>query len=190
MLFFYKGKSGIKAFIVAGVLFAAIMLSIVYIDAFREWLLEIFDGTAVAKKINDLVATSETGAVEGSIQDRVKAYANSFRVVAQYPIIGSLWRASGGGGHSGFFDTVAKYGIWGGWFFIKAVYSVPNYYKKKIQNPLVTRMCNASLVCLLIVTILDSVTYSFYCSILFILPILFEDIIRWDGIENEDSVDS
>ena len=32
-------------------------------------LLEFFDGTAVAKKINDPVATSESGAAEGSIND-------------------------------------------------------------------------------------------------------------------------
>ena len=110
-------------------------------------------------------------------------------LIIQYPIIGSLWRASGGG-HSGFLDTLAKYGIWGCWFFIKSVYTVPNYYKKRFDNPLVTRMCNASLVCSLIVTCLDSVTYSFYCAILFILPLLFEDIIRWEGIKNENSVDS
>lgn len=189
LLFFYKGKSGMKAFLVASVVFAVIMFSIVNFDGFREWLLEIFDGTAVAKKINDLVATSETGAAEGSIQDRMTRYISSLKTIVTYPIVGALWRASGGG-HSGLLDTIAKYGLWGGWFFVKSVYSVPNYYKKKFDKPIVTRMCNASLVCLLIVTCLDSVTYSFYCVILFILPLLFEDIIKWEGIENENTLDS
>ncbi len=189
LLLLYKGKSGMKAFVVAIVIFATVMLSILYFDAFREWLLEIFDGTAVARKINDLVASGESGSAEGSIDARIRRYQGSLNVALKYPIIGALWR-DGGGGHSALLDTFAKYGLWGGWFFIKAVYSVPNYYKKKFDNPLVTKMCNASLVCLMIVTLLDAVTYSFYCMILFILPLLFEDIIRWDGIENENSVDS
>jgi hypothetical protein len=189
MLFFYKGKSGIKAFIVAAGLFALIMLSIVYVDGFREWLLEIFDGTAVAKKINDLVATSETGAAEGSIQARMTRYVSSIRTMVTYPIIGGLWRASGGG-HSGFLDTIAKYGLWGGWFFIKSFYSVPDHYKKKYDNSKLTSLCNAVLVSLMIVSFLNSVTYSIYCVVLLVLPLFFEEIIRLEKIENENTVDS
>ncbi len=189
MLFFYKSKSGIKAFIVAGAIFAAVMLSIVYIDGFREWLLEIFDGTAVAKKINDLVATSETGAAEGSIQARMTRYVGSIRTIFTYPIIGGLWRA-GGGGHSGFLDTIAKYGLWGGWFFVKSFYSVPNHYKQKYDNPMLTRLSNAVLVSLMIVSFLNSVTYSIYCVVLLVLPLFFEEIIRLEKIENENSLDS
>jgi len=189
LLFFYNGKSGLKAFLVAGVLFAVIMFSILYFDEFRNWLLEIFDGTAVAKKINDLVATSESGAAEGSIEDRMIRYTASLEIIVKYPIIGALWR-DGGGGHSGLLDTFAKYGLWGGWFFIKSVYSVPAYYKKKYDFPQIKRLGNAVLVCLMIVSILDSVTYSMYCTVLLVLPLLFEDIIRWDGIKNENIVDS
>ncbi len=189
LLFFYKGKSGIKAFLVAALIFATIMLSILYVEEFRNWLLETFDGTAVAKKVNDLVATSETGAAEGSIEARLIRYTSSLKTIIQYPLIGALWRGSGGG-HSAFLDIVAKYGLWGGWFFIKAVYSVPNYYKEKYNNLQIRKLCNALLVCLLIVSLLNSLTYSFYTVILFVLPLLFEDIIRWDGIKNEDTLDS
>ncbi len=189
ILFFYNGKSGIRAFIVAGGLLAIIMFSILYIHEFREWLLEIFDGTAVAKKINDLVATSEHGEAEGSIEARMIRYLGSLKVIAKYPIIGALWR-DGGGGHSGFLDTVAKYGLWGGWFFIKSVYSVPNYYKERYEHPQIRRMGNAVLVDLMIVSLLNSVTYSFYCIILLVLPLFFEDVIRWEKVENENSVDS
>lgn len=188
LLFFYRGRSGIKAFLVAVVIFAGIMLSILYVEEFRNWLLETFDGTAVAKKVNDLVATGESGAAEGSIEARMIRYRASIRVIFQYPVIGALWR-SNGGGHSALLDTVAKYGLWGGWFFIKSFYSVPNYYKNKYENPLIKRMGNASLVCMLIVTLLNSAPYAFCSVILFVLPLLFEDVIRWEGIENENIVD-
>ena len=188
LLFFYNGQSGLKAFAVAGIIFATIMLSILYLDGFREWLLEVFDGTAVAKKINDLVATEETGAAEGSIQARMVRYGISLRTIAQYPIIGALWRGNGGA-HSGLLDVFAKYGLWGGYFFIKSFYSVPNYYKSKYENPLVKRMSNATLVCLITVSLLNSVTYAFYCVVLFVLPLLFEDVIRWEGIKDENIVD-
>ncbi len=189
LLLFYKGKSGISAFIIALIIFATVMLSILYVEDFRNSLLETFDGTAVAKKINDLVATSESGEAEGSIGSRMTRYLGSLRVIATYPIIGALWRSSGGG-HSALLDTVARYGLWGGWFFIKSVYSVPQYYKKTYDNRRIRSMSNAVLVSLLMVTILDSVTYSFYCLILFILPLLFDDVIRWEKIEDENTLDS
>ena len=188
LLLFYRGKSGVSAFIIAIVIFSTVMLSILYIEDFRNSLLETFDGTAVAKKINDLVATSESGEAEGSIGSRMTRYVASLRAIATYPIIGALWR-DGGGGHSALLDIVAKYGIWGGWFFIKSVYSVPKYYKKKYDNHKIRSMSNAVLVSLLMVTLLDSVTYSFYCLILLILPLLFEDVIRWGKIEDENTLD-
>lgn len=188
LLLFYKGKSGVSAFIIAIVIFSTVMLSILYIEDFRNNLLETFDGTAVAKKINDLVATSESGEAEGSIGSRMTRYVASLRTIATYPIIGALWRGSGGG-HSAFLDTVAKYGIWGGWFFIKSVYSVPQYYKKKYDNHKIRSMSNAVLVSLLMVSILDSISYSFYCLILLILPLLFEDVLRWEKIEDENTLD-
>ncbi len=190
LLFFYKGKNGLGAFVIAGVIFAAIMFSILYIDDFRNWLLEMFDGTAVAKKINDLVATGESGAAEGSIQSRMSRYVNSLEVMVKYPVIGALWRESGGG-HSGLLDTVAKYGLWGGWFFIKVVYYVPNYYKEKYSGNLqIRKISNAVFVTILMVSILNSVTYSIYCIVLLVLPLFFEDVVRWDGLNDENSVDS
>lgn len=182
LLFFYKGKSGIKAFLVASVIFAGAMLAILYLDSFREWLLEIFDGTAVAKKINDLVASSDAGDAEGSIQARVYVYSLSIQRIFQYPIVGSLWRESGNG-HSAVLDTFAKYGVLGGFIFIKILYSVPNYYKKKSHDPYITRVANATLVTLMIVSIMDTVTYSFSCMILIVLPLFFENIKKWSELE-------
>lgn len=182
LLFFYKGKSGIKAFLVAAAIFAGAMFAILYLDSFREWLLEIFDGTAVAKKINDLVASSGSGDAEGSIQARIEVYSQSVKRVFQYPFVGSLWRESGNG-HSAVIDTFAKYGVLGGFVFIKMIYCVPNYYKNKLQNAYIARVANATLVCLMIVSILDSFTYSFSCMILIVLPLFFENIKKWSEFE-------
>jgi hypothetical protein len=142
--------------------------------------LETFDGTAVAKKINDLVATEESGAAEGSIAMRMNRYMASLQVIVKYPIIGALWRENGGG-HSAFLDIVAKYGLFGGWFFIKSVCCVPNYYKTKSENVRFMRLCNATLVIIMVVGSLNSFTYSVYCAILLLMPLFFEDIINWDG---------
>lgn len=182
LLFFYRGKSGVKAFLVAFAIFAATMMSILYIDDFRNFLLEIFDGSAVAKKINDLVATSESGAAEGSIQVRMDAYLYSLEVAARYPIVGALWR-EGTGSHSAVFDNLARYGIWGAAIFCTIVYSVPVYYKKKYDDVFIRSVANATLVSLMIISLLDTFTYSFSCMILIVLPLLFEDIIKWTGVE-------
>ncbi len=190
ILLLYKGKSGISAFIIAGVIFATIMFSILYFDDFRNRLLEMFDGTAVAKKINDLVATSESGAAEGSIEARMSRYVKSLEVMVKYPIIGALWRDSGGG-HSGLLDVIAKYGLWGGWFFVKAVYHAPSFYKEKYSDSITIRkISNAVLVSMLFVTTLNSVTYAIYCTVLLVLPLFFEEIVKWDGLNDENSVDS
>ncbi len=182
ILIFYKGKSGVKAFLVAFLIFAAAMLSILYIEDFRNFLLDFFDGTAVAKKINDLVATGESGAAEGSIQVRVDSYLYSLQVAAKYPVIGSLWR-EGNGSHSAVLDVLAKYGMWGAAIFCTIIYSVPNYYKKKYDDRYVISVSNATLVSLMIISLLDTFNYSFSCMILIVLPLLFEDIIKWTGVE-------
>lgn len=182
LLLFYRGKSGISAFLVALIVFAGSMMAILYLHDFRNFLLEIFDGTAVAKKINDLVATGDSGSAEGSIQDRMVAYGGSIDTVIQYPLIGALWRGSGGG-HSAFLDIAAKYGVFGAAMFSVMFYTVPRYYKKKYKNRFVISMANSSLVSLLFISLLDSFTYGFVCMIMIVLPMLFEDVIKWTGVE-------
>ena len=142
----------------------------------------MFDGTAVAKKINDLVATEDSGTAEGSILARIEAYKNSLGDIFAYPLIGGLWR-SNGGGHSAFLDIMAKYGVFGATMYSVMFYAVPRYYKKKYRNRFVTAMANSSLVSLLFVSLLDSVSYGFVCMVLIVLPMLFEDVIKWTGVE-------
>lgn len=181
ILFFYKGHSVALAFAVSVGLFIALMMMILYWDGFRNMLLEFFDGTAVAKKINDLVATSESGVAEGSIEDRVRAYQGSINTIFRYPIIGGLWWDSGWG-HSALADTFAQYGLFGGYVYCKIMFGVPSYYKKRYSYKRIRQIAIANLVVLLYVTLLDSVTYSFIGMILIITPILYENIIEWDGL--------
>lgn len=188
ILLFYKGHSVGLAFAVSAGLFIAMMLMLLYWDEFRNMLLEFFDGTAVAKKINDLVASSESGAAEGSINDRVIAYQGTFNTIFRFPIIGGLWWNSGGG-HSALGEAFAKYGLFGGYVFCKIIYSVPDVYKKVFVYRRIQQIANANLVVLLYVTLLDSLTYQFLGMILIITPILYENIIEWDGLtaNNEET---
>lgn len=182
MLFFYRGRNIWIAFAIAAVIFMAVMGAILYVDGFREYLLQTFDGTAVAKKINDLVATSETGVAEGSIYERVQTYKNSMNTILEYPLVGSLWMGSGGG-HSAILDQFAKYGVWGGVIYTMMLFTVPNEYKRHFHNPQVWAVSNAVMVSILFVALLDSFSYSFTCMILLMLPLLYEDILRWEEIE-------
>ena len=182
MLFFYRGRNIWTAFAIAAVIFMAVMGAILYVDSFREYLLQTFDGTAVAKKIEDLVATSETGVAEGSIYERMEAYQGSIDVILEYPLVGGLWMRSGGG-HSAIMDQFAKYGIWGGIIYTMMLFAVPNEYKRRFHHPRVWAISNAVMVAILFVALLDSFSFSFMCMILLVLPLLYEDILRWEGIE-------
>lgn len=177
-----KSKSSVKPIIITIIIFLSVFGAIIYIDSFREFLLTQFDGTAVAKKIEDLMLSAEEGSAEGSIEDRRVAYIGSLEVIAQYPIIGSLWMKSGGG-HSALLDTFAKYGIWGGFIYAKMLFHVPGYYKSKIGHPTIYSISNGVIVSILFVSMLDSFTYSFMCMILLVLPLLYEDIIKWERLD-------
>lgn len=182
LLLFYRGKSAAAAFIVAVLVFIAIMASIMYIPAFREWILETFDGTAVARKVNDLISTSDSGVTGDSIQVRIEAYSNSLTDMLKYPIIGSLWRENGGG-HSAILDITSKYGWLGGYAFAMMFYHVPIHYRHHYKNKFIVSASNATLITLLFVSVLDSFNYSFTCMIMIVSSLLFEDIIKWTGAE-------
>lgn len=189
ILLFYKGHSAALAFVVSAGLFIALMLMILYWDNFRNMLLEYFDGTAVAKKINDLVATSETGAAEGSINDRIIKYQSTVDTILKYPITGGLWWDAGGG-HSALGEVFAQFGLFGGYVYCKIMYCVPSQYKKTFGYKRIQQMANANLVILLFITLLDSVSYSFLGMVLIITPILYENIIEWEGLtaNNENAL--
>lgn len=182
LLIFYRGKNAVPALIVTILAFIGVMAAILYIIPFREWILETFDGMAVAKKVNDLVSTSESGVTGDSIQVRIDAYAASLLTIIKYPIIGAFTRG-GGGGHSAFLDITAKYGWLGGYAFAMIFYHVPFHYKHRSDNKFITSAANATLVTLMFVSILDTVSYSFICMVMIVSSLLFEDIIKWTGAE-------
>ena len=182
LLLFYRGKNAIPAFMITILVFIGIMAAILYVIPFREWILETFDGMAVARKVNDLVSTSESGVTGDSIQVRIDAYSNSLGDILKYPIIGSLWRENGGG-HSAILDTISKYGWLGGYALIMMFYHVPFHYKHHYNDKFITSAANATLVTLMFVSVLDSFNYSFTCMILIVSSLLFEDIIKWTGAE-------
>lgn len=186
ILLIYKRKSSVLAVIMAFLLFIAGILLIMYSDGVRGYLLETFDGTAVADKINDLMGTSENEGAN-SIEDRMVAYSYSIKTILQYPFIGGLWMG-GGGGHSAILDIIAKYGLLGGYVFVVMLFYVPHYYKRTVSHSSIVKMSNAVIVTIMFVALLDSFNYSFMPMILVVLPLLFEDILRWEGIENENSL--
>lgn len=182
LLLFYRGKNVVAAFIITILAFVGIMAAILYIIPFREWILETFDGMAVARKVNDLVSTSETGVTGDSIQVRINAYGYSLSNIFKYPIIGSLWR-EGTGGHSALLDITSKYGWIGGYAFAMMFYHAPFHYKHHYNNQFILSTANATFVTLMFVSALDSFNYSFTCMILIVASLLFEDIIKWTGAE-------
>ena len=182
LLLFYRGKNVVAAFAITIIVFIGIMAAILYLEPFREWILETFDGTAVARKVNDLVSTTDSGVTGDSIQVRIEAYSASFMDIIRYPIIGSLWRV-GGGGHSALLDITAKYGWLGGYAFSMMFYHAPFHYKHHYNDKFIIKVANATLITLMFVSILDSVNYSFSCMVLIVSSLLFEDIIKWTGAE-------
>ena len=180
LLVFYRGKNIVVAFIFTILAFIGIMVAIMYIVPFREWILETFDGTAVARKVNDLVSSTESGVTGDSIQARITAYSNSLGDIIKYPLIGSLWRENGGG-HSALLDITSKYGIFGGYAFSMMFYHVPLHYKHYCNDRVIVSTANATLVTLLFVSLFDSFNYSFTCMIMIVSSLIFEDIIKWTG---------
>ena len=187
MLFFYRRKNIFMAAMIAGILFALMFWAVLNVGWLQTWLLETFDGTAVADKVQDLLVTSESGIAEGSIQSRIMAYRGSIDVILEYPLLGGLWKKNGGG-HSAILDMVAKYGLWGGIIYIVMIFYVPNHYKTLTSNRLIWRISNGVMVSTLFVGILDSFNYSFMCMLVLVLPIIYEDIMRWEGIRYESAV--
>ena len=188
ILHLYKGKHVTTVIIVTLLLFIAGMYLLASIKPLQDFLLQIFKGTAVERKIQDLLRTAESGTAQGAIYDRFVAYRGSFRTIFSYPIIGGLWWASGGG-HSAVLDMFAKYGVLGGYVYVKMIYSVPRDYRRTHPEELY-RVCNGTFAAMLFVTVLDSCTYAFTGMMLIVLPVILEDILKWSRTENESAVDS
>ena len=188
ILFLYRRSSVIMAVVVTFIIIVAMVWLIGYNDGFRNALLEFFDGTTVAKKINDIYLSITTTEAADSIMVRMDAYMNSINTILNYPIIGGLWWNSGGG-HSAILDSVAKYGIFGGYIFCKIIFDFPMTIKK---NPLTgkdIRLANSVFISFLLVLLLDSMPYNFVMMIIFMVPMCYNDIVNWRNAD-EHSMDS
>ena len=188
ILFLYRRTSIIMAVVVTFIVIVSMVWLIGYNDGFRNALLTFFDGTTVAKKINDIYLSITTTEAADSIMVRMDAYMNSINTILNYPIIGGLWWNSGGG-HSAILDSVAKYGIFGGYIFCKIIFDFPVSIKK---NPLTgkdVRLANAVFISFLLVLLLDSMPYNLVMMIIFMVPMCYNDIVNWRNAD-EHSMDS
>ena len=187
ILFFYKRKSIVLAVIVTAVILGVLVWLIGYNDGFRNALIEFFDGTKIAQKIKDIHLSLTTTDTADSILARWNAYLASLQTIITYPFIGGLWFSSGGG-HSAILDTFAKYGVFGGYVFIKMVFGFIVQIKNSAQEKEI-RIANALFIAFLLVLLLDSMPYNFTCMLILIPPICYNDIITWRK-KDEDSLDS
>lgn len=191
ILFFYRRSSMVLAIIITTVLIAIIVWLIGYNAGFREWLISIFDGTKVATKINDLYLSITTADTADSIMVRWEAYMNSINSILSYPIIGGLWFPNGGGGgHSAILDTFAKYGIFGGVVFLRILFQFSISIKKSPLTGRDIRIANSVFISVLMITLLDSMPFNFVCLIMLVIPICYNDILKWRKKPNENTVDS
>ncbi len=187
ILFFYKRKSIVLAVIVTAVILGILIWLIGYNDGFRNALIDFFDGTKIAQKIKDVHLSITTADTADSILIRWNAYLGSIQTIFTYPIIGGLWFSSGGG-HSAILDTFAKYGLFGGYVYIKMVFGFIMQMKNSTQEKDV-KISNALFIAFLMVLLLDSMPYNFTCMLILIPPICYNDILAWRK-KDEDSLDS
>ncbi len=178
ILAFYRRKSFIPALFVSLAVVVLLVWLIGYVEPVREFLLRLFNGTTIAKKINDIYNSIHGAETADSIESRIIRYLASLRTIVRYPLIGSLWFDSGGG-HSMILDTFAKYGVWGGLLYVNMLYCVPIYIKKNITDIRDHRIANSLIVSLVMVTVLDSVSYEMIFPILIMIPVLLSEIYSW-----------
>lgn len=187
ILFFYKRKSIVLAIVVTAIILGILIWLIGYNDGFRNALISFFDGTKIATKINDIYLSITTDETADSIMSRMVRYQASIGTFFSYPVIGGLWFSSGGG-HSAILDTFAKYGLFGGYVYIKIVFGFVMQMKNSAQEKDV-RIANALFIAFLMVLLLDSMPYNFTCMLVLIPPICHNDILTWRR-KDENSLDS
>ena len=162
VLFFKKKGSALGIAITAIVLCVLGMLILMKSTWLQNLLLNIFDGTTITKKINDLISSAQNGAAEGSIASRMNAYLNSLKGLINYPIIGGLFWG-GGGGHSALLDAFAKYGWFGGCVYYGLIMGVPKHFMSygDFYGENVGRAANSLFTAILMVALLDTMPYQF-----------------------------
>lgn len=178
VLFAYKRRSVGPAIAISVAVLGVALYLIVYNDAFRGFLLSIFDGTKVAKKIMDITSTATTDETAGSIASRMLRYQASIRTMLRYPLIGSWW-AGGAGGHSAMLDAFAQYGFFGGLMMWRMVYAVPTMWKRRTHSPKMMRTINATIITISFIAWLDTLPFNLMMTLMVIQPIILSNLEAW-----------
>ena len=178
ILILYRRKSVLPAFLISFALLAGTILMLVYVDGFRNFVMQIFDGTKVVRKIEDLMSTAE-GETADSFANRITRYWWSLQTCFQYPLIGGRLFGARIGGHSEILDTFAKYGVWGGVPLLTIIFHVPYYFKKYYPSATVIATANAHITAIALVALLDPFAYQFFFPLLILCPIMYRDIYQW-----------
>ena len=189
ILFFYKRKSVVMAIIITTLLIVLLVWLIGYVDGFRNALLTFFDGTKVARKVEDIYLSITTDDTADSIMIRMERYKASIQTMFTYPVIGGLWFEGGsGGGHSALLDTIAKYGVFGGYIFVCIVFGLPMSLKKS-DNKKDVSLGNALIISILIIVLLDSLSYNFVFTLLLLAPMCYAELSKRRK-KDENTLDS
>ena len=189
VLLFYRRQSVLPAFFIAAGLILAMVLLLVYVEGFRNLVLQIFEGTKVVRKIEDLLSTVE-GETADSFATRAERYWWSLESCFQYPLIGG--RLFGGriGGHSELLDTFAQYGVWGGVPTVFMIFYAPNAFKASSPSITVRATANAHIMAVALFSLFDPFVFQVYFPLLVLCPVMYSDIYKWRTREYDYSLDS
>ena len=189
ILIFYRRRSVAPAFALSAALIIIGVLLLVYLESFRNIVLQIFEGTKVVRKIEDLISTAG-GETADSFANRSARYWMSFKTCLQYPLIGGRLFGAPVGGHSEILDTFARYGVWGGVPCLLMIFHTPHYFKTTYQSSTILATANAHTTAIALFALFDPFVFQVYFPLLILCPVMYSDILKWTGELNEDSLDS
>lgn len=179
VLFTYKQRSIVPALLWSGVILALLVYLLGFNDTFRDFLLDVFDGTKVATKIADITSTVTTDETADSIAVRIARYSFSVQsFFFEYPLIGGWWKG-GAGGHSVMLDAFGQYGVFGGLIMFRMIYCVTDIWKKYEINAKMMSVVNATIISITFVAWLDAMPYNLSMMLLVILPIILSTLDSW-----------
>ena len=190
VLIFYRRQSVLPAFLLSAALIIVGVLLLVYAEGFRNLVLQIFEGTKVVRKIEDLLSTAE-GETADSFAARINRYWWSIRTSLQYPLIGATLFDGLIGGHSEILDAFARYGIWGGIPTLIMIFRTPHCFKNEyLESSTIVATANAHTTVIALVALFDPFAYNVYLPLLILCPVMYTDILIWTGELHEHSLDS
>lgn len=185
---FYRRRNILPALLISVAVIIVTILMLLYVDGFRNFILNIFEGTKVVRKIEDLLSTAE-GETADSFATRIERYWQSILSCFQFPIIGGKIFGAKTGGHSEILDVFADYGVWGGVPTVMMIFHTPVYFKKISYTPTVYATANAHFLAIALVALFDPFVFQVYFPLLILCPVMYSDIMKWTGELYENSMD-